>query len=185
MKQSGMTVREAAKELVREFDRVPRSVVEKLIVASDYNDIVEITPPGAYDHVYILCGDHDGEYGEIVESGVGEDEDQYCIELDGSEERIVLEEGDFEVQRDDGLPMWGTMWAFGDSCDDYWLEKMGGLQKMADCGFRIYESEDYGYIFGIDGAGYDFYEAHWVPLYRARGLQWHDPTTEEEAAYGA
>ena len=44
---------------------------------------------------------------------------------------------------------------------------------MADCGFRIYEQEDYGYIFGIDGAGYDFYEAHWIPLYKARGLKWH------------
>lgn len=45
---------------------------------------------------------------------------------------------------------------------------------MADCGFRIYESDDFGgYIFGIDGAGYDFYDAHWIPLYKARGLRWH------------
>ena len=48
------------------------------------------------------------------------------------------------------------------------------MQIMANCGFRIYESEDYGYIFGIDGAGYDFYEAHWIPLYKAIGLKWHD-----------
>lgn len=27
---------------------------------------------------------------------------------------------------------------------------------------------------GIDGAGYDFYEAHWIPLYEARGLHWHE-----------
>ena len=36
-----------------------------------------------------------------------------------------------------------------------------------------YESEDYQYIFGINGAGYDFYEQHWIPLYDARGLHWH------------
>lgn len=32
---------------------------------------------------------------------------------------------------------------------------------------------------GIDGAGYNFYEAHWLPLYNARGLQWHDTETEK------
>ena len=69
--------------------------------------------------------------------------------------------------------MWGTMWSFTDSSDNSWLEDKKNLQTMADCGFRIYEQEDYGYIFGIDGAGYDFYEAHWIPLYKARGLEWH------------
>lgn len=69
--------------------------------------------------------------------------------------------------------MWGTLWAFGDSVDNWWLEEHGGLQAMADCGFRIYEQEDYEYVFGIDGAGYDFYSEHWIPLYKARGLHWH------------
>ena len=40
------------------------------------------------------------------------------------------------------LPMWDTMWSFGDSADDYWLEKGDGLELMAECGFRIYEQED-------------------------------------------
>ena len=51
---------------------------------------------------------------------------------------------------------------------------------MSNCGFRIYESEEFGYFFGIDGAGYDFYESHWEPLYKARGLHWHDPQAEED-----
>ena len=70
------------------------------------------------------------------------------------------------------LPMWGTMWSFDHFFDDIWLKEKSNLQAMADCGFRIYEQEDFGYIFGIDGAGYDFYEAHWIPLYKARGQQW-------------
>lgn len=78
--------------------------------------------------------------------------------------------------------MWGTMWSFGDSCDDHWLEDMGGVRIMSECGFRVYLSDDYGYFFGIDGAGYSFYTEHWVPLYRARGLQWHDPATEQKDA---
>ena len=76
------------------------------------------------------------------------------------------------------LPMWGTMWSFGDSADDEWLEDH--LQVMADYGFRIYEHEDYGYIFGIDGCGYDFYEGHWIPLYKARGLKWSKEDREME-----
>lgn len=68
------------------------------------------------------------------------------------------------------------MWAFDNSCDIDWLEN--NMQVMANCGFRIYESKDYGYVFGIDGAGYDFYESHWIPLYKARGFKWHD--NEEE-----
>ena len=72
------------------------------------------------------------------------------------------------------LPMWGTMWSFGDSADDYWLEEEDGLELMAECGFRIYEQEDFGYLFGIDGAGYSFMDEHWIPLYKARGLRWHE-----------
>ena len=37
----------------------------------------------------------------------------------------------------------------------------------------------FGYFFGIDGAGYSFYEEHWIPLYKARGLQWHKTEGEE------
>ena len=66
------------------------------------------------------------------------------------------------------------MWSFGDEVDDYWLEEKGGLRVMSQCGFRIYKSGEFGYFFGIDGAGYDFYEAHWTPLYEARGMKWHD-----------
>lgn len=74
------------------------------------------------------------------------------------------------------FPMWGTMWSFGDSCDDWWLED--NVELMHELGFSVFESEDYGYFFGIDGAGYDFYEAHWIPLYKARGLHWHKEENE-------
>ena len=53
---------------------------------------------------------------------------------------------------------------------------------LSECGFRVYESEEFGLFFGIDAAGFDFYEAYWIPLYRARGLQWHDPDTEKKEA---
>ena len=67
-------------------------------------------------------------------------------------------------------PMWSTMWQFNDCCDEQWLEDH--VHDMAKLGFSIYLT-DYGYFFGIDGAGYNFYDAHWIPLYKLRGLHWH------------
>ena len=86
------------------------------------------------------------------------------------EEVTVFEDGEEPY---DVLPMWGTMWSFEDWTDEYWADNEGGIEKMSKLGFRIYRHEEWGLFFGIDGAGYDFYEAHWEPLYKARGLQWH------------
>lgn len=68
--------------------------------------------------------------------------------------------------------MWGTLWTFGSSLDEEWARD--NIDIMQKCGFRVYEQEDLGILFGIDGAGYDFYEHHWIPLYKLRGLQWHE-----------
>ena len=70
------------------------------------------------------------------------------------------------------LPMWSTMWTFDDFTDEDLARE--NIETMQECGFRVYESEDFGIIFGIDGAGYNFYEIHWIPLYKARGLKWND-----------
>ena len=76
----------------------------------------------------------------------------------------------YKKDTEDYYPMWGTMWSFHDSTDNWWLEN--NLDVMNELGFVVFESEDYGYFFGIDGAGYDFYDAHWIPLYEKRGLRW-------------
>ena len=95
-----------------------------------------------------------------------------CAEAACAEESTCAEEPAYAEEP--ALPMWGTMWSFEDKADDYWLEEKGGLKLMSQCGFRIYRSEEFGYFFGLDGAGYDFYDAHWTPLYEARGMRWHD-----------
>lgn len=87
--------------------------------------------------------------------------------VDGLEEITPASPNDVNI-----LPKWGTMWTFGKIVDEVWARK--NLKVMAKCGFRIYKSNEIGICFGIDGGGYDFYEAHWIPLYKARGLQWHD-----------
>lgn len=144
------------------MNAIPQSVLVKL-QQLDPDDIAEITPICKGDRVYVCSA---GEEGEVV--AIDED---YTIELD-SGETVEAEESDLERQDYDRFPMWSTMWQFKDSSDEDWARSH--LSEMAACGFRLYESEDYGLVFGIDAAGMDFYEAFWIPLYKARGLRWHD-----------
>ena len=172
------TIREAALAWVNGFDRVPQGILVKLLQL-DCEAVHEITPPSIGNRVYILDGEFCEEEGEISGVNEGAGERTYTVQLDRGGEATVSGEN-LEVSRYDTLPMWGMLWAFSEWVDNEWLENHGGLQIMADCGFRIYEQEDYEYVFGIDGAGYDFYGEHWIPLYKARGLHWH--RSEENCA---
>ena len=175
MIEKGMTVENATRRWILEMNAIDQGMIAKLM-AHEPDDWTEVTTPSRGDRVYVYGADFDNGEGGIT--GYDEDTEKYSIEMDSGRE-ISADSGDFEVIHYDGLPMWGMMWSFGDSADNYWLEHMNGIHIMSECGFRIFKSEEFGYFFGIDGAGYDFYEAHWIPLYRARGLQWHDPDTEE------
>ena len=174
------TIREAAQAWVHEFSHIPYGICEKLMKA-DCDELREVTPPSVNDRAYVYDGEFCGDEGTVVGYAKSPDDGRtlYKIELDDGRECGGAQEN-LEVQYDDALPMWGTLWAFGEQLDNDWVAERGGLRIMADCGFRIYEQEDYQYIFGIDGAGYDFYDEHWIPLYKARGLKWHE--TKEVAA---
>ena len=169
------TKMEAARRWVEGFNAIPVGVVEKLL-RLDEDDVREITPPCVGDRVYIFYGEYSDCSGEIATVPSMEVSDIYSILLDNGVEVNVAKD-DFEVEHESMLPMWSTMWSFGDTIDEQWLLGeycKNHLQEMADCGFRIYEQEDFGVIFGIDGAGYDFFVTHFVPLYEARGLRWHE-----------
>lgn len=166
------TIKEATEAWVREMNAIPQGMILRLS-CNDPEDWEEVTTPSKYDRVHVF--DDDDTHGEITD--IGEKTEEYIIALDNGNQ-VRCAEGDFEVEHYDYLPMWGMMWSFGDSVDDWWLEKHNGIKLMSECGFRIYKSQEFGYFFGIDGGGYDFYEAHWIPLYKARGLQWHETETE-------
>lgn len=171
MKRNGMTINDAAHEWVREFNAIPQGMIAELMKYS-FDGWNELTAMSVGDTVY--CNDYDA-YGEI--ESYNSEAELFLVNLHNGKQ-VMVGKYDVVLAHDDILPMWGTMWSFSDSADDYWLSDGNGIRIMSQCGFRIYEHEEYGYFFGIDGAGYDFYEAHWVPLYKARGLKWHD---EEEA----
>ena len=98
------------------------------------------------------------------------DEDSCIFELDYT--KCLVDKSDVNKEYDSWLPMWGTLWTFRENLDEDWARENTDL--VAKCGFRIFEDYETGDIYlGIDGAGYSFYEAHWIPLYEARGLKWH------------
>lgn len=70
-------------------------------------------------------------------------------------------------------PLWGT-WFIPCAPEAEWIEEH--KEEVADCGFTlIFDADDHGlFALGVDGAGYSFLIKHFLPLYRARGLQWHD-----------
>ena len=180
MKMEHMTIREAAREWVDSFNAIQRGMIEKLM-AADPDDWHDVTTPACGDRVYVYY--RPDKANTLERNGkiksYDDESDLYCIELDDGT-LVSCDKNDFEVQYEDYLPAWSTMWSFDDRADDWWLSDGDGLREMSKCGFRIFESEEFGYFFGIDDAGYDFYEAHWEPLYKARGLHWHDEKAEHE-----
>jgi hypothetical protein len=202
-----ITKKQAVEAWVGTFNAIPRTLAEKLY---DYGEVKEITPFAINDPVYISGYGIDGKesggrvwheglnYANI--NGIGRIVDFMYDDYDKDCKHYKIDPGQFMVKMeypkehagkvfqvsneclshrvDFPLPLWSKMWAF-DLTDNKWLEE-GGLEHMRDCGFRIYAQEDFGYIFGIDGAGYNFYPEHWIPLYEARGLMWHTPECEIE-----
>jgi len=177
MLRKGMTIKEATEYWVREMNAIPQGMIERLM-ENGIDEWREVTAPICGDEVYFY-GDIKGGRTEIVEIDSSGDHLVYKLELDDGTIVCDAVEEEFEVINENGfLPMWGTMWSFGDRIDDWWLEERDGIRLMSECGFRIYCHDEFGYFFGIDGAGYDFYESHWIPLYKARGLHWHDKAAE-------
>lgn len=72
-----------------------------------------------------------------------------------------------ELANLDDSPIWNTVWVLDD--EPTYQE----LQELNDCDISVYEDCDGNWYFGIDGANYDFYEKHWLKLYRRRGICWH------------
>jgi hypothetical protein len=80
--------------------------------------------------------------------------------------------------------MWGTMFLVNDPVDKRRIQallqpvedeedELYGTQEVGDTGISAFDI-DGELVLGINGAGYDFYEHHWIPLYEALGYAWHE-----------
>lgn len=152
-------LREKVENWVRCFDAIPQQLIIKAYFENNSGEFVEITPPRVGDKVYY---EPNCRNGEIIGKN---DYDDFVVGLDNGEVVEAIE-SKLEVCRYEVLPMYGTMWWVNNYSLLNWISDTENLQKMAECGFRVYESEE-GIFFGIDGCGYDFYDYHWIPLYKA------------------
>lgn len=168
------TIKEAVGAWITEMNMLPTAMIEKLM-SYDPDEWLEVTTPARCDRVYVYDCEETGEIASIITDNGNV---EYEVKLD-SGKTVMCNVDDYEVDREGTLPMWGSMWQFGDSCDNWWLEENDGIRLMSECGFRIYYHDEFGYFFGIDGAGYSFYEEHWIPAYKARGLHWHEEEANE------
>ena len=161
-------IKEATRAWQSSFNAFPLGMIEKLFYMN-VDDWSELTPIS--EGCTVLSNEYQN-CAEVIDITEDEEENKIAkIRLYETGEEVETNYDDLSREEDSYFPMWGWMWQFDDSIDDWWLENH--LEEMAECGFRIYESQEFGYFFGIDGCGYDFYEAHWIPLYKARGLHWH------------
>ena len=71
------------------------------------------------------------------------------------------------------IPMWSWVFVPDEYIDEVWI-KEHAKEIWSKCGIIVYETDELGVYLGINGAGYNFYEAHWIPLYKLRGLKWHE-----------
>lgn len=70
------------------------------------------------------------------------------------------------------VPMWSTWF---EPADSFVYDKLSNMyEELAEMGFTIIERDGVFWGLGIDGAGFDFYESFWIPLYKALGFKWHD-----------
>ena len=154
---------EAVERMVKqEFNAIPLTLIEKAYPNID----------GWHNITPLLDGDYviyEGEEVEIIEK-LGDDNSYIIEDIEGG--RFTVNSYEVDCENLSIFPMWGTVWQ-SVGLQSEWIGR--NLDTVADCGFEIYEADDLdGYILGVDGAGYDFYEAHWVPLYEAQNLKWHD-----------
>lgn len=175
-----LTKKEAVQKMVGEFNTIKSSLIEKAYPYYDGFD--EITPKHIEEGTLVEYNGFDFELKQCydLEVIIVDDDmltlkltDEEDVEEHGEEIEVERSECDWEDDsyRDGWLPMWGWLWTV-DSYTESWIRN--NLERASDIGFRIYEDEEGDIYIGIDGAGYDFYSAHWEPLYDAMGLKWHN-----------
>lgn len=183
MKKQYMT-HEELKEKAQEFVQNEMEGIQTVILYAtlkedgidDWHNVTEITK-GDYVYFYSVPEEltdgtentYTDNYGIVVDI-CGNDIEVRLGDMpyaDGLSVTVPRDELELEDPNQDGFfPAWGRMWSFKDSYR--WLSNEDDIRIMSECGFEVYEHDEWGYFFGINGGGYDFYEYHWIPLYKAR-----------------
>ncbi len=114
----------------------------------------------------------------ISQYGEYSHDERFCYTVTGVaivRELIFAEGGDGEMLSMpfgslaslDTHPAWNTLRMLDDK------PFFASIMEFNECGISVYEDSRGFWYLGIGGCGYDFYEAHWMRLYRMRGIHWH------------
>jgi hypothetical protein len=74
--------------------------------------------------------------------------------------------------------MWGTLFKADDHTDEVWIRN--NIDKIEEIGLLVYDCKHCGILIGMNSAGHSFLDSYWLPLYRARQLNWHSENEEEQ-----
>ena len=160
------------KFIQRDVDMIPTVLFEELAKhREDQEEVLRLVDDSS--HVCPHCGE-EVEEGDAILDGDGDATNKLIFHhwecdscnRDDESEDVTHEE----------LPHRGAVHGWpGAHCMCFWVTNSLIANKAAACGFLVYEPADFqGHILAIDGGGYDFHEAHWVPLYLALEFKWHE-----------
>ena len=79
----------------------------------------------------------------------------------------ILNSEEFDIYKDENYcqPAWGTVY----KVDNFFVNsKYMDVDKLYKLGIGVMEHKTGDYLF-IDGVGYDFYDYHWIPLFKQLG----------------
>lgn len=95
------------------------------------------------------------------------DQDDFYEWLEAEKEDEVIQEFD----ESEHYPMWSTLF---EAKDNFLSRKVAeSVDELYELGIGVIEHPDFNSMLFIGGAGYDFYEAHWIPMYIMFG--WIEP----------
>lgn len=150
----------------REFDTVALSLIEK--EGYDPLNVMMPSTPIIFNEYYNK-EELMAEYTEETEE-TDYTTDEFWEWIEANREFDDYKYGDFQQ---DHYPMWG--WVF--RCDEFYVNSdYCDVDKLYNCGIGVIDHEE-GYFLFIAGSGYDFYEAHWIPLFKM--LNWIEYETEK------
>ena len=91
-------------------------------------------------------------------------------EYDNSEfDEFLKETDEFKSFKDDRLTDYYPMWNWVFSAPQFYIDSdYMDVDKLYQLGIGVIDDPT-GYYLFISGAGYDFYDAHWIPLFRELG----------------
>lgn len=176
-------IEQAARRLVEGFDAVPQSWASLVAEHIDGDECVAMPMWGT---LFKVSNMDEGNISKLLREPVPSDineliefMDDHGIEasslyMSNAMELIALAASDPEDIDEDDIEQ------LRQAVIDEWRESQDEDAFLADSGWQdvggtglIAREFDGRLLLGINGAGYDFYESHWVPLYLALGYQWH------------